>query len=80
MLALKFTGCVSIFAFSPLVAIPVGIKSSKVGIKYKICAITAKIKKYNSILKTKKKKHEKIVLYGKGKLNTIEVLINYFIN
>ena len=68
------TGCVSISAFASLVAIPVGITSSAVGIK--ICAITAGIKKYKSIIKKKKKKHDKIVLLGKDKLNTIEVLIS----
>ena len=67
------TGCVSISAFVSLVAIPVGITSSAVGIK--TCAITAKTKKYKSIIK-KKKKHDKIVLLGKDKLNTIEVLIS----
>ena len=40
----------------------------------KIYGITAGIKKYNSIIKQKKKKkHDKIVLLGKDKLNTIEV-------
>ena len=53
---------------------PVGIKSSVVGIN--ICAVTAGIKKYKSIKKKKKKKHDKIVLLGKDKLNTIEVLIS----
>ena len=38
------TGCVSISAFASLVAIPVGITSSAVGIK--ICAITVGIKTY----------------------------------
>ena len=47
---------------------------SAVGIK--ICAITAAIKKYKSIIKKKKKKHDKIVLLVKDKLNTIEVLIS----
>ena len=37
-----------------------------------LCAITAGIKKYKSI---KKKKHNKIVLLAKSKLNRIEVLI-----
>ena len=41
----------------------------------KICAITAVIKKYKAILKKKKKKHDKIVLLAKTKLNSIEVLI-----
>ena len=53
---------------------PVGITSSAVRIK--ICAITAWIKKDKSIIKKKKKKHDKIVLLGKDKLNTIEILIS----
>ena len=67
------TGCVSISAFASLVCVPVGITSSAVGIT--ICAITAGIKKYKSIIKKKKKNHGKIALLGKDKLNTIEVLI-----
>ena len=42
----------------------------------KICAITAGIKKYKSIIKKKKKKHDKIVLLRNDKLNTTEVLIS----
>ena len=68
------TGCVSIFVFALLVAIPVGIPSSAV--ETKICAIMAGIKKYNSIIKKKKKKHDKIILLGKDKLNSIEVLMS----
>ena len=66
------TGCASISAFVSLVCVPVGFTSSAVGIE--ICAITAGIKRYKSIIKKKKKKHDKIVLLGKDKLNTIEVL------
>ena len=68
------SGCISISAFASLVAILVGITSSAVGIN--ICAITVGIKKYKSIIKKKKKKHDKLVLLGKDKLNTIEVLIS----
>ena len=68
------TGCLSISAFASLVAIPVGVTSSTVGIK--ICAITAGIKKYKSIIKKEKKKYDKIVLLVKSKLNSIEVLIS----
>ena len=69
------TGCVSISGFASLFYVPVGIKSSAVGIK--ICAITSGIKKYHPIVKEKKKKkHDKTVLLGKEKLNTIEVLIS----
>ena len=42
----------------------------------KCFAITAGIKAYNLIIKKKKKKHDKIVLLRKGKLNTIEVLVS----
>ena len=73
ILASTITGCVSISAFASLVCVPVGITSSAVGIN--ICAIAAGIKKYKSIIKKKKKKHDKIVLLGKSKFNTIEVLI-----
>ena len=66
--------CVSISAFALLVCIPFCITSSAVGIK--ICATTAEIKKYESKMKKKKKKHNKIVLLGKDMLNTIEVLIS----
>ena len=41
-------GCISISRFASLVAIPAGITSSAVGIK--ICAITAVIRKYKSII------------------------------
>ena len=68
------TRCVLISAFALLVRVPVGIASSAVGIK--ICGIIAGNKKYKSIIKKKKKKHDKIVLLGKDKLNTIEVLIS----
>ena len=63
-------GCVSIFAFASLVGILIGITSSAVGLK--MCAVNAGIKKYQE----KRKKHNKIVLLGKAKLDTIEVLIS----
>ena len=68
------TGCVSISAFSSLVGLPIGTASSAVALK--ICAITAGIKKYKSIIKKKRKKHDKIVLLVKTKLKTIQVLIS----
>ena len=66
------TGFVSISVFASLICVPVGIRSSEVGIK--MCAITAGIKNYKSV--KKKKKHDKIVLLEKDKLNTIDVLIS----
>ena len=59
------TGYVSISAFASLIGIPIGITSSAIG--FKICVITAGIKKYNSLKKKKKKKHDKIVLLAKSK-------------
>ena len=74
LFASTVTNFVSISAFASLIAIPVSIASSAVGIK--TCAITAGIKKYKSTIKKKKKKHDKIALLGKSKLNRIEVLIS----
>ena len=51
----------------------IGIISSTIGLK--ICAITTRIDKYKSIIKKKKKKHDKIVLLAKSRLNSIKVLI-----
>ena len=65
--------CVSMSALASLVCVPLGITSLAAGIK--ISGINAGMKKYKFIIKKKKKKHEKIVLIGKYKLNTIEVLI-----
>ena len=73
-LASTFTDCVSNSAFASLDCVSVGITSSAAGLK--ICAVMSGIKKYKSILKKKKKKHDIIVLSRKYKLNTIENLIS----
>ena len=72
ILASTITGCILISAFDSLLVIPIGITSSAISLK--ICAIAAWIKKNKSIIKKKKKKHDKIVLLAKSKLNNIEVL------
>ena len=74
MIASTITECISISAFAPLLGILIGISSSAIGLK--ICTITAGIKKYKSMIKKKKKKHDKVVLLAKSKLNTIEDLIS----
>ena len=68
------TGCISISAFASLVGITKGITSSATGLK--ISVIIAGIKKYKSIIKKKKKKHNKILSLAKPKLNSAEVLIS----
>ena len=62
----------SISAFASLIGILIGITSSVIGLK--INAITARIKKYKSIIKKKKKKHDEIVLLAKSKLSSIRSL------
>ena len=74
ILSSTITCCISISTFGSLVRVPVCIMSYAIGIT--ICAITAGIKKYKSIIKKNKKKHNQIVLLGKYKLNSIEVLIS----
>ena len=68
ILVSTITGCASISAFASLIVISIEITSSNTGLE--ICAITAGIKKYKSILKKKIKKHDKIVL------NRIEIIIS----
>ena len=64
---------VSISAFASLVGITIGAGSA---IRWILCIITAGTKKYKSIIKKNKKKHDKIVLIAKFKLNRVEVLIS----
>ena len=64
---------VSISAFVSLVGITIGTGSA---IRWILCIITAGTKKYKSIIKKNKKKHDKIVLIAKFKLNRVEVLIS----
>ena len=60
VLVTTVTGCILISEFASLVCVYVGITSYVVGSK--ICAVTAGIKKYKSIIKKKKKMHDKTVL------------------
>ena len=72
-LASTITWCVTISNFASFIRIPVGITGSAIGLK--IFAITAGIKKYKSIIKKNKTKHDRMVLLAKSKLNSTEVLI-----
>ena len=51
-----------------------GIASTVVGLE--ICAITVGIKKFKSIIQKKRKKHDKILLLAKAKLNSTKVFIS----
>ena len=74
ILASIITGCISISAFASLLGLPIGITSS--AIELKTCAITAGIKRYKSIIKKNKKKHDNIVLLANYKFYIIEGLIS----
>ena len=74
ILGSTITGCVSISAFASLVGIPIVSASFSIGLK--IGAKTAAIKKYESIIRKKRKKHEKVLLLTKSKLKSLEVLIS----
>ena len=63
ILAFAVSRCISKSAFASLL----GITSSAVG--FRIGAIATAIKKYKSIIKKKKKKHDKIVLLAQTKSN-----------
>ena len=73
ILSLTITGCVWMSIFASSVHINV-VTISSVGII--IFAIIEGIKKYKTMTKKKKKKHDKTKLLGKDELNTIEVLIS----
>ena len=72
ILASTITECILISTFASLIGIPIRIRSSANGLK--MFPISAGIKKYKSIIKEKKRKHNKKLLLAKSKLNRIEVL------
>ena len=61
------TGCISISVSAFLLGISIGITISAIWLN--ICAITAGIKKYKSIIK--KKKHDKLVLSTKTNMKVL---------
>ena len=68
------SGCVSISAFNSLFGGPEG--TLNFAVVQKVSPITAVIKKYKSIIKKKRQKYDKIVLLGKAKLDSTELLIS----
>ena len=69
ILIFTVSGWVFFSAFASLVGIPTGITNSPIGLK--ICVIPAAIKNYKSIIKKKEKKHNKILLLTKYKLDNV---------
>ena len=68
------TGGVYICSFTSVVGAPVGIPSA--GFTLIFSLTTGIVKKLLSTTRNKKKKHDKILMLAKSKLNSIEILIS----
>ena len=68
------SGGVSIISFTSIIGAPVGIASASFTLIFSLT--TGIIKKLLSITKNKKKKHDKILILAKSKLNSTETLIS----
>ena len=67
------TGGVSIISFTSITGAPVGIASASLTLIFSLT--TGMVKKLLNITRNKKKKHDKILMLAKSKLNSIETLI-----
>ena len=68
------SGGVSIILFTSIVGAPVGIASASLTLFFSLT--TGIVKKLLNITRNKKKKHDKILMLAKSKLNSIETLIS----
>ena len=72
------TSGVSIISFRSIVGAPVGIASASFTLFFSLT--TGIFKKLLNITRNKKKKHDKILMLAKSKLNSIETLISQALN
>ena len=72
------TGGISIISFTSIIGVPAGIASASFTLIFSI--ITGIIKKLLNITRSKKKKHDKILMLAKSKFNGIETLISQVLN
>ena len=68
------SGGISIIYFTSIIAVSVGISSASFSLIFSLTA--GIIKKLLKITKNKKKKHNKIIMFAKSKLNSIGTLIS----
>ena len=68
------TGSISVALFATVIGAPVGITSASFSLAFSIC--TGIIKKLLKTTRSKKKKHNKIVMLARSKLNSIESKIS----
>ena len=75
MIILSVTsGGVSITSFATVIGAPIGIKSAILSLVFSFC--TGLVKKLLKATRNKKKKHNKIVMLARIKLNSIESKIS----
>ena len=65
---------ISVISFTSVIAIPLGIASASFSFAFSLA--TGIIKQLLKITRSKKKKHNKIVMLPRSKLNSIETLIS----
>ena len=68
------TGSISITSFATIIGAPVGIMSASCSLAFSIT--TGFVKKFMKTIRNKKKKHNKIVMLARSKLNSIESKIS----
>ena len=68
------SGRVSIISFTGIIGAPVGVASASLTLIFSLT--TGIVKKLLNITRNKKKKHDKILMLAKSKLNSIETLIS----
>ena len=69
---------VSIISFASIIGSPVGIASASLILIFSLT--TGIVKKLLNMTRNKKKKHDKILMLAKSKLNSIETLISQALN
>ena len=72
------SGGVSIISFASIIGSPVGIASASLILIFSLT--TGIVKKLLNMTRNKKKKHDKILMLAKSKLNSIETLISQALN
>ena len=68
------SGSVAIASFATVIGIPIGIASASLSLAFSLC--TGLVKKLFKTTRNNKKKHNKIVMLARSKLNSIESKIS----
>ena len=68
------SGGVSLASFATVIGAPIGITSASLSLAFSLC--TGLVKKLLKATRNKKKKHNKIVMLARSKLNSIESKIS----